>query len=240
MHLKFNPLCLTAILALALPALGISSSVTGIEANGTCDSGTCTSGGLSAGGLTLGNTANGSYNFDVNFADGDEYDVSGTFSNAFPAGTHVGFFPTVTLISGTAAGTDTITLDMLQDFFDASATSWNSPYTEQIPFDFSNADESASGQRFISSNGAPTPQSVGLLAAAGPGDTYQTASASLTGLNGNTLITDYQLKFTFDEGAPGGSSISSPVPEPSQMIPVAIGLVGLLIFKLRRSAGVRA
>src|SRR5579863_3626164 len=134
-HRQLNRLCLTAILALALPALVTSSPVTGISANGTCGSGTCTAAGLATGALTIGSSTSGSYNFDVHEGDGDVYDVSGTFEDTFLAGTFLGFYPTVTLISGTAAGADTITLDLLQDFANGnSSTSWAGPYNEKIPF----------------------------------------------------------------------------------------------------------
>jgi hypothetical protein len=222
---------------LAAPALGISSTVTGIEANGTCESGTCTSGSLSASALTLGSSTSGSYNFDVTVGDGDVYDVAGTFYNTFPSSTFLGFFPTVTLLSTTAVGADTITLDMLQDFFYGTdlSTSWSGTYNEKVPVDLSISGTTATGQVFYSTDVDTTPQSVGLLPTAhGPGDYYLSGSASLGPLDGDLLVSDYQLTFTFPEGAPAGSYISSPVPEPSQTIPVAIGLAGLLLFKLRK------
>jgi hypothetical protein len=232
-HRQLNRLCLTAILALALPALGISSTVTGIEANGACEAGTCTASGLASGALTPGGSTSGNYNFDVSFLDGDVYDVSGAFNNSFPSGTLYGFFPTVTLTSGAAAGTDTITLDMLQDFFASGALNWDSTYRETIPFDLS-ADMSASGQLQISTQDDSTLQSVGLLSATGPGDTVQKDSKFLTGLNGDTLVTDYRLRFTFDKGAPNGSSGGSPIPEPSQMTSLGLVLAGLIVFRVRK------
>jgi hypothetical protein len=248
--LKSNPLCLTAILALALPILGFSTViVTGVEggaSGGTTVCGTggtsCTAGSLSAGALTVGESTNGSYNFDITAGDGDVYDVSGTFNNTFPSTTFLGFFPTVTVVSGSAAGTNTITLDMLQDFSTSiPSPSWSGTYNEKIPFDLA-AGTTADGQVFYSTNTDTTPQSVGLLGPVdGPGSFYLTASKDLSPLNGDLLISDYQLTFTFPANAAPGTSVSS-VPEPSQTIPLGIGLAGLVLFNLRkfRSGGFRA
>jgi hypothetical protein len=235
---------------LVAPGLGISSTITGIQASGsvptTCGYGSCTAGALSLGALTFGNSTTGSYNFDVTAADGDVYDVAGTFNNTFPSTTFLGFFPTVTYVGTTpAASADTITLDMFQDFVygSDSTNSWSGPYNEKVPVDLSISGTTATGQVFYSSDVDPTAQSVGLLPTAdGPGDYFLSGSATLGPLDGDLLIGDLQLTLTFPAGAPPGSSISSPVPEPTQTIPVTIGLAGLLLFKLRkfRSRGNRA
>lgn len=239
--LKSNPLCLTAILALALPVLGISSVVTGIEGGATggttvCGTGgtSCTAGSLSAGALTVGGSTNGSYNFDITAGDGDVYDVSGTFHNTFPSTTFLGFFPTVTVVSGSAAGTNTITLDMLQDFSTSiPSPNWDGTYNEKIPFSLA-AGTTADGQVFYSTNLDTTPQSVGLSPTCiGPGSCYYATSKDLSPLNGDLLISDYQLTFTFPANAAPGTSVSS-VPEPSQTIPLGIGLGCLLLFNLRK------
>ena len=237
---QLHPRCLTAILALALPALGLSSTVdTGIQASGsvptTCGSGNCTAGALSTGALTQGTTTNGGYNFNVTAADGDLYNVSGTFNNTFLSGTFLGFFPTVTFQGTSTVAADTITLDMLQDFtFGTNSTSWAGTYNEQIPFALS-AGTTAEGQALYSTNLDATLQSIGLLGpVSGPGNFSLSASKSLSPLDGNLLIGDFQYTFTFAQGAPNGTSGSSPVPEPSQTIPMAIGLVGLLFFNFRR------
>lgn len=217
---------------LAFPALGISNTVTGIEANGTCEVGTCTSGGLSSGALTLGGSTSSSYNFDVS-ADGDQFDVSGTYNNTFSSGTFLGFYPTVTLLSGTSAAT--VTLDMLQDFFYGTdgTTDWSGSYNEKIPLNLSSG-TTGEGQVFYSTDLDTTPQSVGLLGPVdGPGNYYLTTSKTLNNLDGDLLISDYQLAFTFAADSAPGTSVSS-VPEPSQMIPLAMGLVGLLIFSVRK------
>jgi len=226
---------------LVAPILGFSSTVTGIQASGsvptTCGSGDCAAGALSAGALTIGNSTNGSYNFDVTSADGDIYDISGTFNNTFVSSTFLGFYPTVTLLSTSAVGADTITLDMFQDFFYGTdgGTTWAGLYNEELPITLSSAGATATGQVLYSTDLDTTPQSVELLPVVnGPGNYYLSGSATLGPLDGDLLISDFQYTFTFPEGALQGTSISSPVPEPSQTIPVAIGLTALVLAYLRR------
>jgi hypothetical protein len=236
---QINRFCLTAILVLTLPALGLSSTV-GISVSGSvptaCGYGNCTAGALSADALTLGNSNPGSYNFDVTATDGDVYNVSGTFNNTFPSSTFLGFFPTVTLVSATAVGADTITLDMLQDFtYGNDSTSWAGTYNEELPFDLPLSGTTAAGQVLYSTDLDPTPQTVGLLGpVSGSGDYFLSANNSLSPLDGDLLIGDFQMTFTFPEGAPSGAYASSPIPEPSQTIPMAIAVVGLLLFRFRK------
>jgi len=225
---------------LVAPALGISNTVTGIEASAggapTCGYGSCTAPALSGGALTLGNSTTASYNFNETAPDGDVYNVSGTFANTFLSGTFLGFFPTVSLVSTTAVGADTITLDMQQDFSAGTdATSWAGLYNENLPFVLSAAGTTGEGQVLYSTNLDATPQSVGLLGpGTGPGSYNFSGSATLSPLTGHLLVGDFRFTFTFPEGTLKGAASSSPVPEPSPAIPAAIGLAAcLLLFKLR-------
>jgi hypothetical protein len=225
---------------LVAPSIGISDPVTGIQVSGsvptTCGYGNCAAPSLVAGALTQGTSTTGSYNFNETAADGDVYKVSGTFNNTFPSGTSLGFFPTVSLVSTTAVGADTITLDMLQDFTSGDdTTSWSGTYNEKLPFTLSSAGTTGEGQVLYSTNLDTTPQSVGEKGpVSGPGSFYLFGSATLTPLTGHLLTGDFQFTFTFPEGATAGSSISSPVPEPSPALPAAFGLAAcLLLFKLR-------
>jgi hypothetical protein len=238
--LQRRTMLLAGLLA-AAPIFGFSSTVTGIEASGSvptiCGYGSCTPGTLSTGALNIGGSTAGSYNFEVTAGDGDIYNVSGTFNNTFFSGTFLGFFPTVTLLSTSAAGADTITLDMFQDFFYGTdaGTSWAGPYNEILPLDLSATGTTATGQVLYSTDLDTTPQSVGVLPTVnGPGAYFLSGNGTLDPLDGDLLIGDFQFTFTFPDGALQGTSISSPVPEPSQTIPVAIGLMGLILFKLRR------
>ena len=225
---------------LVAPTFAISDTVTGIQVSGSvptsCGSGNCAAATLAAGALTLGNSTSGSYNFDATAGDGDVYNVSGTFNNTFFSGTFLGFFPTVTLVSGTALGADTITLDMLQDFtYGDDTTDWSGSYNEDLPFTLSAAGTGAGGQVLYSTNLNTTPQSVGPLGpVTGPGSFDLFASKTLGPLDGHLLVGDFQLTFTFPEGATEGTYISSPIPEPSQTIPAIIGVAGLLLRNMRR------
>ena len=260
-----------ALLALTVPVVGFSAAVTGINVGTSnlaapvpfgipagstptaCGYGSCTSASLTAGALTLGGTpATGSYNFNVTAADGDIYNVAGTFKNTFTGGTFLGFFPTVTYegnaIHGaiSAVAQDTITLDMLQDFvFGNNATDWSGSYNEKLPLVLPVAGSQASGQVLYSTlstsgtlmNG---PETVGELGPVfGTGVYNLTGTAALNPLTGNYLASDFQFTFVFPGGTatPIGGFISSPpasVPEPAQTIPAAMGLVGLLLFKARK------
>ncbi len=161
-----------AVLAVALPVVGFSASI-GIDvttsngvaatpysvaANGpstSCGYGSCTSASLTSGAIGFGASNSGSYGFNITLADGDIYNVAGSFNNTFLSGTYFGFFPKVTFegnsihtAAGYAVAPDTITLDMLQDFvYGNNSTDWSGTYTEKIPLVMSNVPGStASGQ----------------------------------------------------------------------------------------------
>jgi hypothetical protein len=257
-----------AILALALPVAGFSAAVTGINVGTsnlaapvpfgiaagstptTCGYGSCTSLSLTNFPLTLGGSTTGPYSFNVTAADGDIYNVAGSFNNTFLSSTFLGFFPTVTYEGnlahpGDAVAQDTITLDMLQDFvFGNNSTDWSGTYNEKLPLVLSVPGSQASGQVIYSTltNNATLmdgPETVGELGPVfGTGMYNLTGTAALNPLTGNYLASDFQFTFVFPGGTatPVGGFISSPsaVPEPAQVIPAAIGLAGLLLFKVRK------
>jgi hypothetical protein len=239
MFLRPKHLYLTAALALALPALSFSAS-TGIQVtvNGTptCESGSCDSPTLAASAITyLGTPSTGAFNFNVTLADGDMYNVAGSFANSFPSGANVGFYPTVTYIGASpSVASDLITLDMFQDFFFHPGIDWNSPpnFTESIPFVLSGAGESGSGH--LSWDGIALPTLSTGIQSTQAGTVYLNGSKSITTIVNDTLVGDYTLNFDFSKGIKDGAFIGSPSPEPAQTIPVAIGLLGLLAFKVRR------
>lgn len=211
--------------SLLLPVMAQSADIT---VNGVCLF-NCLVG---PGTLLPGQSISQSYNFDVAL-NGDLYNISGTISNHFPSSTFLGFFPTVTYVGGVlSTSTDTITLDMLQNFSDPLLVnpSWDGSYNEVIPFDLPTAGESASGQ--VLYNG----QTVGALGPVfGSGFYTLTNTAVLASLNGNPLTTDYKLSFTFPAGVAPGTFASSPAPEPSEAVLFGIGSLGLLLWKARKS-----
>jgi hypothetical protein len=254
-----------AILALALPIAGfsavnnvgitVSTTDAGPPAGSTPTAvgyGTNNAATLAANALGFGGTNSGSYSFNVTAADGDMYNVAGTFNNTFLSGTFLGFFPTVTYEGNstpghpTAISADTITLNMLQDFtYPGSSISWAGNYNEDLPLVLPVAGSSASGQVLystVTSNGV-TVDAGGTVGSLGP--VFGTAVYDLKGTNnispldGNYLASDFQFVFTFPggTGTSVGGFISSPaslVPEPAQTIPTALGLAGLLLFGVRK------
>jgi hypothetical protein len=266
---KSNFFSRCAVLALAVPVIGFSATV-GINVSTsnlaapvpygytagstptTCGYGSCGSAALAAGALGSGGAAPGSFNFNVTAADGDIYNIAGTFNNTFNGGTFLGFFPVATYEGNlahpgaAAVAQDTITLDMLQDFtYPGTGISWAGTYNEKLPLVLPVAGSQASGQVLYSTvtgTGA-TVDAGGTVGELGP--VFGTGTYNLTGMNnispldGNYLAADFQFTFVFPGGTatPIGGYISSPpstVPEPTQTIPAAMGLVGLLLFKARK------
>lgn len=218
-----------SFLTLALPVFASSAILTGLAVNRACESGNCNPSDLAANALTLGDSTTGTYDITITLPDSDTYNIKGSYANSFLKGTFLGFYPTVTYVgSSPSVASDTITLDMLQDFYSPGAANWDGAYNEKIPFNFPGR-ESGTGQ--VSYDG----QSVGLLGPAGRGSTTFTQTTTLSGLTGPTLISDFMLNFTFDRLAVNGDFASSPTPEPAQTIPAALGLIGLFLFKARRS-----
>jgi hypothetical protein len=223
MRSSFGTLYLLPLLIFALPLLSFSAAVT---ANGICEVGTC----ATPDSISTGVPSSGSFNFNLTLADNDMYNVSGTYSNSYGSnGTQLGFFPVVKYVGASAsAAADTLSLDMLQNIFDNSPGIFDGTYTEVIPLNVPNG-ATATGQVFYDGQG------VGLVGPAGPGFTIGTLSANLTGVTGNTLVTDYNITFNFAAQTASGTSAGSPViPEPAQFIPTSLGLVALFaFFKLR-------
>jgi hypothetical protein len=229
MPLQSSFLSRLALLALSLPLAAFAT--TAISVNGTCDLGTCTPAALAAGALTIGTSSSSAFSIPIVLADNDEYTLSGSYNNTFPSGTTFGFYPTVTYTGNSVLGnvsavaTDTLSVNMLQDyFFPGLNINWDGTYTENIPFLLSAANSSATG--YLSVDG----QNVGTLGSvSGPVDIVLSKSTPLTGVDGNTLVIDYNLTFTFDGGTTVGSGSGSPsIPEPVQTIPVALTLLALL------------
>jgi hypothetical protein len=228
MFLKSH-LCLTSALALALPVVGFSAA---IEANTTCESASCSVASLTAAAVTPGGNSVGGFNFNVTVGT-DIYHVTGSYFDTLSSTDHVdiGFFPTITLVSATAATADTITLDLLQDFLDPNLAKWDGTYSESIPLVLPVAGSTAKGQVFYDG------QTVGLLGPVSGTGVYSLGPVStpLSPLNGSLLAADYQLTFTFPKGTLAGGLSSSPSPEPAEAYSMAIGLglLGLAFFKNR-------
>jgi MYXO-CTERM domain-containing protein len=206
-----------ASLALALPILGLCST---LNVNGTCY-GPCSTTALSTGQSTFGYTDGtitvGADTFSLHASYGASYDHS--------AGSFITIDPTVTYTGTGLSGNDTITIDFLQNYFDNVGSSFDGTYTEHVPLQLSAA-TGGTVELFIDGQG------VGAVGPYGPGSYDVTKSADLSGLTSTTLAYDYQFVFTFNGASPGATASSTP--EPAQTIPAALSLAGFALVALRR------
>jgi hypothetical protein len=228
-----------ALLALIVPVAAYS---TAIKASGTtgptiCEVGSCPDPNSTATSVGISPAAPataGSINFTYMFANGDQFKVTGIYDANYKTGVFIEFAPVITYIGNNgnaaapSAGIDTLSLDLLQNFYDNSGGVWSSPpsYCEHVNLNVGGT--SASGT--LSFDG----QSIGTLSA-GPGISVQNACANLSFnaaqdasayLNG-----DYNITATFANGTTPGTITSSPTPEPST---VAFTLLsGLFLISAR-------
>ncbi|HMF79462.1 MAG TPA: PEP-CTERM sorting domain-containing protein [Bryobacteraceae bacterium] len=180
--------------------------------------------------------SNGPTNFNTTATvNGDTYAIFGTYSASYNAGgTFISINPTVAY-TGVAptAQLDTITLSYTQPYFDNSPGSWDGVYSQNIPFNISGVAPGSTFSGQLSYDG----QGLGLITATGNGSFNGSNSANLTGLNGDTLTAVFDFTFNFGAGATPGALANSPagvVPEPSEMLPVGLGLAGFLFVVARR------
>jgi hypothetical protein len=219
-----------ALFAVALPVVGFSAA---IEVNGTCEVGNC----ASPGSVSVGQATSGAYNFNYTVGS-DVYQIAGTFFNSQnPAGTpNVGFFPTVTLISGPAASTDSLVIDLVQGFFNATHNIWNGPppYTHIAPIVLSAGVTYQTGDITFDKGTAAQADIGALPSVTGPASTTESNSKVLTGFPDGTLTEDLSENIQFAKGAPLDSFFSSPSPEPAEYMSLGIGLAGLIMLKTRK------
>jgi hypothetical protein len=231
----------TALLALALPAIALPSTVTGVAKSGTSTVTTATGsapaavGSVVLAGPTVGpNSAYNATSFNqvVTLADGDVYDVSGNYFASYTdaAGTAIHINPTVVYEgSSPSVANDNISIIFTQQFFDSRPGTWDGTYTASTPVNFSGlvgAGSSVTAEVFYDG------QSLGSGTATGG---VINSSANLTGLNGDTLTGTYDITYSLNAGTqPGAGANSSSVPEPTEALPVGLGLAGVLYAVARR------
>jgi hypothetical protein len=197
-----------------------------------CDSYTATVTGTA---LTQGQSTYGSPTSTITLANGDPFSISLAYSASFGAnGTSTAYAPTVTYTGGSAlpaaSGYDSITVDYLQSY--SGAGSFDGTYNEVIPLVLGNY-MTASGFATVGTTALP------VISLSGPGSYTGTGSADVENLPYGSLTEEYSITFDFFAGAAAGVSGSSPTPlvtpEPSQIIPIALGLAGFgLLASFRR------
>jgi hypothetical protein len=206
----------TALLALAIPAIGLPATVT-------------------LAGPTVGpNSAYNatSFNQTVSFGDGDTYDVFGNYFATYTdaGGTNIHINPTVVYTgSSPSAGNDAVSISFTQAFFDSRPGTFDGTYTASTPVNITGgvgAGSSLTAEVFYDG------QSIG--SATGSSGVLH-SSANLTGLTGDTLTGVYNLTYNLNAGTqPGAGISSSTVPEPTEALPLGLGLAGVLYAVARR------
>jgi hypothetical protein len=232
-----------ALLALVVPLAGfcasfqISGTGTGATCFGTCPDPNSTS--TAAGISPASGTVSGNYTATYTLADGDKYAITAAFNASYTTGIAIVFNPTVTYVGSTpAAAADSISLDLYQNFYDTTGTTWNSPpnYCEYFP---ATVAAGGSATAALSYDG----NSIGTLSA-GPGTSSQFKCSALSfsaAQNASAYLNaDYNVTFNFAAGTTTGTSESSisatSVPEPSTMALGMLGSGSLLYFARRRRA----
>jgi len=224
-----------AAFLLLLPCAAFAAD---IQINGVCVLGTCpppsgTSDALQLG-QSIGPTAGSS---SVIFADTDAYSVAWSYSASYTAGgTEIIVDPVVTYIGASpSVGSDVIAFDFFQNYYDASAGTWNGAYTETVPLALLGnvgAASTVSAELFYDGQG------LGLVGPFGPGYHFGQNTETLTGLTAATLTAEYEFNFDFAAGTQTGASASSATPEPYEALPLGLALAGLVCSRLvvRRSS----
>jgi len=213
--------------ALTLPVLGFSAA---ISVNGTCKIGNCTS----PGSLGVGQSSAGTFDFNYTFGNGDQYNISGFYSDHY-APQRLAFDPTVIYIGNkgnplaASIGGDTVSLVMLENFFDPTPGVWDGNYCETFPFTVE-AGGTATGNTYFDNDG------VGLLTG-NAGSSTQSMCRNISFTTSQNL-SDYMdtqmlLNFSFAPGSAPGATIASAAPEPAQTLPAALGLAAFALVVWR-------
>jgi hypothetical protein len=205
-----------ALLALAAPVIGLSASVnlTGpvVDFNSAYD-------------VT-------SFNQTVTLADGDVYNVSGSYFASYTAagGTSISIDPVIKYLGSSATATnDAISISFTQAFFDTRTGVWDGHYTSSTPVNIMGSVGAGSS---LTAEVLYDGQSLGAMTGSSG---VLTSAADLTGLTGDTLTASYDLTYDLNAGTePGASISSSSVPEPVEALPVGVGLMGILYIAARR------
>jgi hypothetical protein len=224
---NFAPWCLILGITLCVP---FAAKPDAIVVNGTCEQ-NCGFPTI----LSNGTSTSGDFNFDYTFGDGDVYDVSGNYSASYSTvdGSTIAVNPTFTYEGASpSVGSDTLTFDMYQLYFDTTPGTWAGTYTESIPLSLgatAGPGSTIEGQLLYDG------QSVGLVGPFGPGTYSVTNSKSLDFgpflNNAPFLLADFQFTADFGAGTLPGTSASgaSPAATPEPATDLACGL-GLILF----------
>ncbi len=230
----------TITMAVFAAGLTVATAFAGsVSVNATCEyngGGTCASPNQVA--------YNGSWNDTFGFtytAGTDLYSISGIIAASYGAGGTVFQTNIVAVYLGGTPSTsnDVLTVDVLQSFFDNSAGVWDGSYTESVPIVINGAigaGSSVSANLLYTTAGSGGPQAVGLLGPyTGTGSHFGLLSTNLTLGGGNVLAGDFRFVFNFQPGTTtGGGGAVLATPEPAEMVPTAVLMLGGAAFLVRR------
>jgi hypothetical protein len=208
-----------------------------IEINGTCEVGDCSTAGLESSAIGVGQSVGpNSINLGDYTVGTDVYDIDITsFGASYVSGTYIYIDFSATYI-GTSPSTsaDTIQINELQDFYNNLPGTWDGTYTENVP---AIVGTGTTLQTNLCYNGGGSTACVGQVGPVGAGAYNYALSNSLSGLGGGDYLAgDFDFLLTFPDATAPGTTVDLPssVPEPTQTIPVAILLVGLVCAILIR------
>ena len=226
------------IFALSLAA-PITMRAAAISINSDCIVGDCTT----PDSLSNGQSTSGVFNANINFLDGDTYNVSGNYSASYSTldGSTISINPVVTYTGAAPSlGADTIHLAALQNYFDTSCCTWAGNYTESVPLAAQGSfgpGSQMSAQLFYDGVG------VGLVGPfAAPGTYFQTVTTALdfgAEDTSDTLAADYEFDFTFGPGTlPGAGEDAVTTPEPASFALCGLGLLAMTWGVYRRKESI--
>jgi hypothetical protein len=221
---RHSRIALLSLLAFVFPAVALCDAT---SVNGTCVYGDCTTPD------SLSNSSTSSSTSNIINVGGSPFDVLTSFS-ATASGTSFNYsFGLEVVYVGTVPlpTTETVSIAFLQNFLDPNTTSWDGTYT------FNDSENLSAGVSFTS-NLLIDGQSVGPIGPFdGPGLVGGNGQATLTGLDGDTLLLEQLDSFTFAAGDDPGTGVNvpapTPTPEPSSMLLLTTGL-GLTVTAARR------
>jgi hypothetical protein len=183
-----------------------------------------------------GTSTSNTFSYSFTLADGDSYALAGSYNASYITGTVFSNALTLTYTGNTGGGgttslfSDNITVDLVQDIYDASGGTWNGLYTEVAPLCLGAGITAPTVQYEVNGN------SVGNLGPYSSGCSANAASANLNNLGAiNYLALDWDYAFDFSAGSAVNTAADVQyTPEPAETLPAALALGCLACVMIAR------